>query len=433
MRADKTAPVTKLLRSLALGPDGDADLVRRFATEHNEEAFHAIVRRHGGLVLDVCQAVLRNRADAEDAFQATFVTLSNRVGAIRSPKSLAAWLHGTAYRIAKKARSAAARRRRHETAFRPAPEESPVDPSWAEVRQAIHEEVNRLPAAERSAIVLCYLMGHTQDESARRLGLSKDGVKKRLERGREMLRVALTRRGFGPAAMVATAAMPLVAVPRALAETTAQLAIDTINGSTAGVSESVAGLIERGSHMFSATKVLITSNLFAAATVLAIAVSWDEPTAIATAAPRLPERKDPPPQVKTELDGTWKVVAIEDNGKEVATDDFKGLKFTFKNGKLVVGEVPQDKELTWSPQYLNGAEIKLDADKKPKEIDLKLDPKVEDKTIHGIYQIFKGQLKIGVRTLKSADLPRPKGYATVSGTITSYTLELEPPKPEGKK
>jgi uncharacterized protein (TIGR03067 family) len=186
--------------------------------------------------------------------------------------------------------------------------------------------------------------------------------------------------------------------------------------------------------MFSATKLLVTTGLFAAATLLAISITWDEPAAVATAAPRLPERKDPPPLVKTELDGTWKVVAIEDQGKDVATDDFKGLKFTIKNAKLIVSEFPKDKEVIWSPLYLTNSEIKLDNDKKPKQIDLKLDPKIaEDTTIQGIYQIRKGQLKIAVRTLKTADKPRPRGYATVSGSLTSYTLELEPPKEEGKK
>jgi uncharacterized protein (TIGR03067 family) len=259
--------------------------------------------------------------------------------------------------------------------------------------------------------------------------LSKDGVKKRLERGREMLRVALTRRGFGPAATLATAAIAMLPVPIALDAMTTEAAVGIICGDPGIIPAGVSALIERGTHMFSATKLLISTGLFAAATLLAISITWDEPAAIAIAAPRLPEHKDPPPLVKTELDGTWKVVAIEDNGKDVATEDFKGLKFTVKNAKLAVSEFPKDKEAAWSPLYLGNSEIKLDNDKKPKQIDLKLDPKIaENTTILGIYQIRKGQLKIAVRTLKTSDKPRPKGYATVSGSLTSYTMELEPRK-----
>ena len=139
----------------------------------------------------------------------------------------------------------------------------------------------------------------------------------------------------------------------------------------------------------------------------------------------MPPPKYKPAAIKTELDGTWKVVKISDQGKVVGTDDFKDLKFTIKNGKLEVGSIPQDKEFTWSPQYLHNSTIKVDPDAKPKAIDLKLDPAVDkNATVLGIYQIRKGQLLIGVRTLKAINAARPAGYATVSGSITSYTLEL---------
>jgi uncharacterized protein (TIGR03067 family) len=66
----------------------------------------------------------------------------------------------------------------------------------------------------------------------------------------------------------------------------------------------------------------------------------------------------------------------------------------------------------------------VDAQAKPKEIDFTLDPKVEaDTTLEGIYQIVGRELRIGVRTLKSANLPRPKGYSSQSGTITLYILK----------
>jgi hypothetical protein len=46
-------------------------------------------------------------------------------------------------------------------------------------------------------------------------------------------------------------------------------------------------------------------------------------------------------------------------------------------------------------------------------IDFKLDQAIKkDGTVLGIYQIVRGQLKIGLRTLKSIELPRPAGYAT---------------------
>src|SRR5262245_60653197 len=143
----------------------DQELLQRFLGEQNEAAFEAILRRHGPMVLDVCRGVLANEADAEDAFQATFLVLARKAGSIRKTK-LASWLHGVAYRTALKARAGFARRRRHEAGV---PEPEVLDPdslTWAEVRSVLHEELGHLSERYRGPLVLCYLQGETQDEAA---------------------------------------------------------------------------------------------------------------------------------------------------------------------------------------------------------------------------------------------------------------------------
>jgi hypothetical protein len=50
----------------------DRELLERVVGERDKGAFAAIVGRHGGLVWAVCRRILRNRHDAEDAYQATF-------------------------------------------------------------------------------------------------------------------------------------------------------------------------------------------------------------------------------------------------------------------------------------------------------------------------------------------------------------------------
>src|SRR5947209_11338227 len=85
----------------------DRDLLQRYLERRDEAAFAALVGRHGPMVLGVCQAVLRHRQDAEDAFQATFLVLARKAGSIRRGDRLASWLHGVAYRVARKARAAA--------------------------------------------------------------------------------------------------------------------------------------------------------------------------------------------------------------------------------------------------------------------------------------------------------------------------------------
>ncbi len=87
-------------------PDGQ--LVERFTTGHREAAelaFHALVERHGPMVLRVCRRLLDDPNDADDAFQATFLVLLRRAGSIRDRGSVAAWLHGVAHRVASRAGS----------------------------------------------------------------------------------------------------------------------------------------------------------------------------------------------------------------------------------------------------------------------------------------------------------------------------------------
>src|SRR5262249_12902181 len=79
------------------------------------------------------------------------------------------------------------------------PAAAPPDaPEHADLRRVLDEEIDRLPARQRAAVVLCCLEGKTGEQAARELGCPPGTVSSRLTRARERLRRRLARRGFAP-------------------------------------------------------------------------------------------------------------------------------------------------------------------------------------------------------------------------------------------
>src|SRR5262249_33915257 len=94
-----------LVARAGLEAESDRDLLERFRRTRDGDAFAALVERHGPMVLGLCRRLLAHSQDADDAFQATFLTLARRADAVAQPNALAGWLYGTARRIALRARS----------------------------------------------------------------------------------------------------------------------------------------------------------------------------------------------------------------------------------------------------------------------------------------------------------------------------------------
>jgi hypothetical protein len=189
--------------------------------------------------------------------------LVRKAGSIRLRAPLAHWLYGVAFRVATRARTLAARRRKREcpgvelVAARAPAEGHELPPT-------LHEQINHLPDKYRKPIVLCYLQGKTNEEAARQLAWPVGTVKGRLARARELLRRRLARLGL-------TAALPQIpataTVPTALAEATLKGGMSVAAGQKTvdtAVSASVAALTQ------GALKTMLLSRLTTTACMVSL-------------------------------------------------------------------------------------------------------------------------------------------------------------------
>ncbi len=196
-------PISSVLRYLRVAvsaKDGgeltDGQLLQSFIDRGDEGAFETLVHRHGAAVLGVCRRVLCHQQDAEDAFQATFLVLARKAASIVSQETVGNWLYGVAYRTARKAKVANARRRNRETqAATMLRQEHKTNEVWLDLQPLLDRELHTLPAKYRSPIVLCDLEGKTRPEAARQLGWPEGTLSWRLASARSMLAKRLERRG----------------------------------------------------------------------------------------------------------------------------------------------------------------------------------------------------------------------------------------------
>jgi RNA polymerase sigma factor (sigma-70 family) len=231
------------LGKLTSGPRAevpDRELLERFIARRDEAAFAALLERHGPMVLRVCRRALHDRQDAEDAFQATFLVLVRKAASIGKRDLLAGWLHGVAARVAARARVDAAKRANRESRAEARSGTDPLEEITArEMCVVLDEELGLLPARFRAPLLLCYLEGHGREQVAAQLGWSVRTLARRLERGRQLLRARLDRRGLAlPGALLLGALAQdkaSSAVPASLATATRQAATLHAAGRAVGV------------------------------------------------------------------------------------------------------------------------------------------------------------------------------------------------------
>ena len=255
----------------------DGELLECFVSRQDEAAFETLVRRHGPLVQRVCRRVLGDAHAAEDAFQASFLLLARKAVTIRARASVGGWLYEVAYHLAVRAKSNTARRAWHERQAAHMSLAETVDANGAhdadEIQALLDEELRKLPEKYRTPLVLCYLEGKTNVQAARELNCPAGTMSSLLQRGRDMLRGRLAKRGVALSVSALTALLaadPVSAgvVSNALVRNTVQAAVLFAAGETAvaGIASSQAVFLAEGM-----LNTMISAKLkFVAALLLAV-------------------------------------------------------------------------------------------------------------------------------------------------------------------
>jgi len=158
------------------------------AREGAPAAFAPIIARYREAVFAVALSRLWNFHDAEDVAQEVFVEAHARLGGLKDPARLGAWLRSIAIH-----RAIDALRRRRETADLEKVDEGAVK-AWreknrrTEVQGEVMARIAALGSAERETTALFYIDGYTVDQVAAIQEVPPGTVKRRLHDARRRLR-----------------------------------------------------------------------------------------------------------------------------------------------------------------------------------------------------------------------------------------------------
>jgi RNA polymerase sigma-70 factor, ECF subfamily len=150
------------------------------------DALEQLYRRHGPRAMGVALRVLRERSEAEEVLQETFIEVWRRAREYSPSRgTVEAWLLTIARtRAIDRLRSRAARGRMVEAKSAEPPESSPHPPDMlsvaAQEAARVQAALRALPAEQRVALELAYWEGLSQTEIAERTGQPLGTVKTRV-------------------------------------------------------------------------------------------------------------------------------------------------------------------------------------------------------------------------------------------------------------
>jgi RNA polymerase sigma-70 factor (ECF subfamily) len=175
----------------------DAELARR-CRAGDPAAWRELVRRHGGRVHRLAVRMLGDGADADDAFQETFLRVRRSFDSNDPTRPLRPWVSRTAYNVCTRKLGERTRGRARVAEVDEVAVFEDVDEPGPEARvageqssRALLGALESLSAEDRGIVLMRYREGLSVAEVAEATGMPANTVKTRLHRARAGLRALL--------------------------------------------------------------------------------------------------------------------------------------------------------------------------------------------------------------------------------------------------
>lgn len=175
----------------------DAELVAIYSETGDENAFSEIMSRYGKMVHGVCRKYVQDIHEAEDLSQMVFMVLTEKAKSLKEGKALSPWLYGVAKNLSLQALARRVRRIRHaETLFLMESMREGLgdfEDGKGVLLEHVNQEFEFLSPMHQQAILLRYLKGYSEKESALIAGCRENTISKRASEGLAKIRANLSR------------------------------------------------------------------------------------------------------------------------------------------------------------------------------------------------------------------------------------------------
>ena len=154
----------------------------------NRAIVKTLYEKYGAVIYDLCVRVMKDRSEAEDALQETFVQAYRSVDSVRNKDAYLSWLYRVAYRACLKL---IRKKRRIDLRLVEEPESMAKDAASGaqetmQAKRAVLKLMERLDERNQEIVVAHFIAGIDQGTIAESLGISRRAVVKRITAIRAM-------------------------------------------------------------------------------------------------------------------------------------------------------------------------------------------------------------------------------------------------------